>query len=68
MFNVVIGAASSGKSEPGNDDLPIVTLFRALSKDPKLITSWLGTAVPQQASFFLTCAPTLSHLLILVDT
>lgn len=63
VFNVVIGAASSGKAEPGNDDLPIVTLFRALSKDPKLITTWLGTAVPQQASFFLMCAPAF-HLLV----
>ena len=58
VFNVVIGAVSSGKAEPGSDDLPIVTLFRALSKDPKQITSWLGTAVPQQASFFLMCAST----------
>lgn len=54
VFNVVIGAASSGKSDPGSDDLPIVTLFQALSDDPSQITVWLGTAVPQQASYFLT--------------
>jgi hypothetical protein len=47
------GAASSGKADPGNNDLPLVTLFKALSKDPGQITKWLGTAVPQQASYFL---------------
>jgi Calcium-dependent channel, 7TM region, putative phosphate len=56
LFNVILGAASSGKAQPGEEDLPIVTLFRQLKDDPNKITQWLGSAVPQQVRIHSMCA------------
>eukprot|EP00892_Ulva_mutabilis_P001308 jgi/Ulvmu1/11178/UM072_0014.1 len=52
-FNTILGAASTGTSG-GDSALPVIDLFNELRDDPGAITDWLGQAIPQQASYFLT--------------
>lgn len=53
VFNTILGAASTGTSG-GDSALPVVDIFNDLKDDPSLITDWLGQAIPQQASYFLS--------------
>eukprot|EP00892_Ulva_mutabilis_P005047 jgi/Ulvmu1/2914/UM147_0012.1 len=52
VFVSVLGAASSG-SASGSGNAPVLTLVEELADNPGQIADWIGTAVPQQASFYL---------------
>lgn len=52
VFVSILGAASSGSSS-GSGNAPVLTLAKDLADNPQQIADWIGTAVPQQASFYL---------------